>query len=77
VLRALTPVIKQSEPEADYSPPPSAEVKNAWSCTSTPPICLYVVVRGRVIITWALKKYSKIVHGNELLDSIKGGEFLD
>jgi hypothetical protein len=22
--------------EADYSPPSSAEVKNAWSCTSTP-----------------------------------------
>jgi len=28
--------IKQSEREADCSPPPnSAEVKNEWSCTST------------------------------------------
>jgi len=30
--------------EADHSPPSSAEVKNAWSYTSTPPICLHGVV---------------------------------
>jgi len=28
--------IKQPEREADHSPPYSAEVQNAWSCTSTP-----------------------------------------
>jgi len=27
--------------EADHSPPPSAKVKNEWSCTSTPPTCLH------------------------------------
>jgi hypothetical protein len=26
--------------ETDHSPPPSAEVKNGWSCTSIPPIRL-------------------------------------
>jgi hypothetical protein len=30
--------------EADYSPPCFAEVKNAWSCNSTPPIRLHGVV---------------------------------
>jgi len=30
--------------EADHSPPSSAEVKNAWSHTSTPAIRLYSVV---------------------------------
>jgi hypothetical protein len=30
--------------EADHSPPSSAEVKNAWSHTSTPPIRLHGVV---------------------------------
>jgi len=26
--------------EIDRSHPPSAEVKNEWSCTSSPPVCL-------------------------------------
>jgi len=30
--------------EADYSPPTSAELKNAWSYTSTPPVRRYGVV---------------------------------
>jgi hypothetical protein len=30
--------------EADHSPPSSAEVKNAWSYTSTPPVRLHGVV---------------------------------
>jgi hypothetical protein len=32
--------VKRLGPEADHWPPPSAEVKNAWSYTSTPPIRL-------------------------------------
>jgi hypothetical protein len=31
------PVIKRPEREADHSPPSTAEVKNEWSCSSTPP----------------------------------------
>jgi len=30
--------------EADHSPPSSAEVKSAWSYTSTSPICLHGTV---------------------------------
>jgi hypothetical protein len=30
--------------EADHSPAYVAEVKNAWSYTSTPPVCLHGVV---------------------------------
>jgi hypothetical protein len=33
--RALFPVVKQPEREANHSPPPSAEVKSAWSYSST------------------------------------------
>jgi hypothetical protein len=33
---ALSFGVKPPEREADHSPPPSAEVKNAWNYTSTP-----------------------------------------
>jgi hypothetical protein len=41
---ALSLGIKWSGREADHSPPSNAEVKNAWSYTSTPPIHLNGVV---------------------------------
>jgi hypothetical protein len=44
VLGALSLGIKPPGCEADYSLPSSAEVKNAWSCTSTPQIHLHGVV---------------------------------
>jgi hypothetical protein len=40
VLGTLSPGVKQPGCEVDHSPPPSVEVKNAWSYTSIPPICL-------------------------------------
>jgi hypothetical protein len=39
----LSPWVKLLEREADHSPP-SAEVKNAWSYTSTPSICINGIV---------------------------------
>jgi hypothetical protein len=39
-----SPGLKRPWHEADHSPPPSAEVKNAWVCTSTHPIHLHGVV---------------------------------
>jgi hypothetical protein len=36
--------VKRPGLEADHSPPSSAEVKNAWSYTFTPPIRLHGVV---------------------------------
>jgi hypothetical protein len=36
--------VKRQGREADHSPPSSAEVKNVWSYTSTPPIRLHGVV---------------------------------
>jgi len=36
--------VKRPGREADYSSSSSAEVKNAWSCTSIPPIRLHAVV---------------------------------
>jgi len=44
VSGALSLGVKWLGHEVDRSHPSSAEVKNAWSCTSTPPICLHVMV---------------------------------
>jgi hypothetical protein len=44
VQGALSLGVKLPGHEADHSPSSSAEVKNAWSYTSTPPICLHGVV---------------------------------
>jgi len=44
VLEATTPVLKQPQRVADHSPPSSAEIKNAWSCASIPPLRLHGVV---------------------------------
>jgi hypothetical protein len=41
---ALSLGIKQPERQADHLPPSTAEVKNAWSYTSIPPIRLHGVV---------------------------------
>jgi len=41
---ALSPVVKRPWREADYSPPSSADVKNAWIGNSTPAIRLHGVV---------------------------------
>jgi hypothetical protein len=46
VLGALSLGVKRSGREADHSPPFSAEVKNVWSYTSTPPIRLHGVVHS-------------------------------
>jgi hypothetical protein len=40
----LTPGVKQLGHEAEHSPPSSAKVKNAWSCTSTPLLHLHGMV---------------------------------
>jgi hypothetical protein len=44
VLGALSLGVKQPGSEADHSPPSSAKVKNVWSYTPTPLICLHGVV---------------------------------
>jgi hypothetical protein len=38
------PGVKRPGREADHSPPSNAEIKNAWSYTSTPPLSLHGVV---------------------------------
>jgi len=43
-LRVLSMGVKRAEREADRSPQSGAEVKHAWSYTSTPPIRLHGVV---------------------------------
>jgi hypothetical protein len=48
VPEAVFPGIKRPGREADHSPPSGADVKNAWSYTSTPPY---------VFVTWCLFKH--------------------
>jgi hypothetical protein len=48
---ALSLGVKRPGREADHSPPSSAEVKNAWSYTSTP---------ARVFTVWCLIKHRDI-----------------
>jgi len=43
--RGTCPGVKRPERKVDYLPPPSVEVKNEWSYTSTPAICLCGVDR--------------------------------
>jgi hypothetical protein len=37
--------------EVDHSPASSTEVKNRWSCTSAPLICLHSVDRNNLLLT--------------------------
>jgi hypothetical protein len=46
---ALSLGVKRLWREADHSRPSSAEVKNAWNCTSTPPISLYDMVLSLIL----------------------------
>jgi hypothetical protein len=55
---AISPGVKRQGREADHSPPSSAEVKNVWSYTFTPPLRLHGVVlsyrtKHRVNFTFA------------------------
>jgi hypothetical protein len=40
--------VKRQEGEVNHSPPSSAEVKNEWSFTHTPPVCLHDVNREKL-----------------------------
>ena len=43
--RSVVPGVKRQGREVDHSPPFGTEVKNEWSYTSTPPVCLHGVDR--------------------------------
>jgi hypothetical protein len=44
LLGVLTIRVEWPGCEADHLPPPSAEVKNVWMYTSTPPVCPHGMV---------------------------------
>jgi hypothetical protein len=45
-------VVKRPRREVDHSSPPRAEVKNEWSYTFAPPICLHGVDRDNFAFTF-------------------------
>ena len=45
-------VVKRSDREIKHSLPPSVEVKNQWSYTSAPPVCLHSVDREKLTFTF-------------------------
>jgi len=47
--RGSFPRVKRSESKADHSPPSTAVVKNEWSYTSAPPICLQSLNRDKIL----------------------------
>jgi hypothetical protein len=54
--------IKQPGHELGWSSLSSAEVKNEWSCTSTPPTCLHGVSHVKLSQLWWQNKFSGIWH---------------
>ena len=44
--------VKRSKRQADYSPPPNAEVKYEWGCTSSHPISIHGPHRDNITLTW-------------------------
>jgi hypothetical protein len=57
VPRVLSPGAKYPGRENYYLPPSHAEVKNALSCTSTPPVCPYSVDGYNFILLLLYKTY--------------------
>ena len=49
VPQTLSLGVKWPEHVGDHLSPPSARVKNEWSCTSTPPTCLHAMYRDNII----------------------------
>jgi hypothetical protein len=49
--RGTLPRVKRPGREADRSPPSNAEVKNAWSYISTPPMRLHAMVLKKELVT--------------------------
>jgi hypothetical protein len=64
---ALFPGVKRPGCEADHSFPSSAEVKNAWNCTSTHPF---------VFMAWGLIKYRIGLHDVVLTQAQENFMFL-
>jgi len=44
-------VVKRPDREIKHSPPPSVEVKNEWSYTSAPPVCLHSMYKEKLTFT--------------------------
>jgi len=54
---AFTPRKKLPQPDADHSPPSTADVKNEWNYISTPPSCLHIGHRDNFTLCMYHKKY--------------------
>ena len=55
--RSSFPRVKRPGRDLDHSHPSSAEIKNGWRHTSTPPICLYGMDRDKFTIYSVVRRY--------------------
>jgi hypothetical protein len=62
--RVSFPGLRQPRHQVNHSPPSSAEVKNEWSYTSTPPLCFYSTDREK--FTFVRGIYVRTCDDNEL-----------
>jgi hypothetical protein len=63
ILVRLVPVVffpslKRSDSEINYLSPSSAEVKNVWRYTATPPVCLHGVDKEELSVCYIHCKFS-------------------
>jgi hypothetical protein len=74
---AFSQGIKRPECEADHSPPSIAEVKNAWSYTSTPQYVFIAscFVKHRDNFTFTQKQRVKQAHYMEIFKQLLGAVF--
>jgi len=70
--------VKRPQPQIDHKPPSSAEMKNEWSYTFSPPICLHGIIKDNltfhlyllpalILYSWCMETavcYVKICMGN-------------
>lgn len=61
----LTPCKKLPQPDADHSPPSTADVKNEWNYISTPLSCIHIGHRDNFTLCMYHKMY-QLAHRNSL-----------
>jgi hypothetical protein len=66
VTEAVSVGVKRTRRDADHSPPPSVEVTNEWSYTSTPPTYMQGMCRATAADTSTILTFHNLVVGGHV-----------